>query len=478
MKHCTKAWLVSLEYPIPTDPSAAYQGPPIFGCNHLVCQRCGAEVRHVDHRSVGSMHPPDDLAALYASAHPETSPHLEGGSLHDTSRAYLCKCAWYGMNFSGAKQVDDLEYQDWICGGHDPSAKKPKGPTSAVVALSNAEATLKAKAEAVTAEASRRYVDVAGAKIQLHWAPGVNPAFSTAAGLRDALLASYPDAAQFGGPIVGRNREDTAPAWGWAAELIAQRSDWWPALGIALQHAAKDGGELAQIALATLLADYRDSFALLPWMAPLAEAETFHVRAPGSATGWGMPDCTIPAIVHDQQTSFAEIHGAKEQFLYQYGKNATNLKGPFTKEADLRALLEKSARAGQFPYGTRGPWSWVGPTLIVGEPWLRPALVHAISTIDADDEVLVLALLDWLSEERDLWQFVPLLDSWDAHHPAWWDQPAGTQPSGWKYNARSSHWPDVHTMGDIVVEANRRAKLQIATPPVVDLPALYGPSIS
>jgi hypothetical protein len=118
-------------------------------------------------------------------------------------------------------------------------------------------------------------------KIQFRYAPSVNPEFSTASELRDSLLASYPDAACFKAPVVGRGRDDTAPAWGWAPDLIRTRSDWWPALGIALQHAVHDGGDLARTAFATLMADFRDVLALLPWTEPLAEALP-DVLAPGS----------------------------------------------------------------------------------------------------------------------------------------------------------------------------------------------------
>lgn len=479
MKHCVKAFLVSLERELPADPSIAYEGrPPVIGCNHLVCRKCGAVVRHVDHRSVTGKLPPvaDEIRALYESPTPEQSPLLNSAPLHDTSRAYFCRCDWAAVNISGSQRVDDLDHQDWACAGHEPAGKAADAP--AVAAMAAAQATLIAQAEAQTAELRKRYVPVEGAKIRFKYAVNVNPAFATASELRDCLLASYPDAAYFGGPVVGKNRDDTAPAWGWAAELIGKRSDWWPALGIALQHAVKDGGDLARIAFATLLADYRATVALLPWTAPVAQAQSFDVRAPGSGTGWGMPDCRIDSIVRDQQAWFAEVRGDTEAFFDGYGRNGSAIKGPFTNEADLRALLAESARAGQFPDGSNGPWSWIGDELITGEAWLRPALVHAILTIDAANEPMVLALLDWCSEERDLWQFVSLLDGWDAQHPAWWDNPADTKPAGWRRTMRSSHWPEVSTLGDVVLEALRRAKLQIATPPIVDLPVLYGPNIS
>ncbi|HEY0195402.1 MAG TPA: hypothetical protein VGC42_30010, partial [Kofleriaceae bacterium] len=318
----------------------------------------------------------------------------------------------------------------------------------------------------------------ANAKIRFKWAVNVEPAFATAAELRDALLASYPDASYFQAPVVGRNRDETAPAWGWVPELIRQRTDWWPALGVALQHAAKEGGDLARTALATLLADCYDTLALLPWTAPVAQAEAWPNKAPGAGTGWGMPECTLQAIVRDQEKTLGEIRGDATAFLDGYGKGGAVIQGPFADEADLKTLLAESAQAGQFPDGKNGPWSWLGSELVTGEAWLRPALKDAILTIDASDETQVLAMLDWFFEERDLWQYAPLLQGWDEHHPAWWDKPASTKPSGWRYDMRSAHWPDVATIGDVVVEAMRRGHKQVATPPVADLPALYGAGIS
>lgn len=310
----------------------------------------------------------------------------------------------------------------------------------------------------------------AAAKIRFDWAVNVHPEFATPAELPDALLASYPDAAFFG--VRGSAGTGTTPRRGWATELIAQRSDWWPALGIAIQHAAKDGGELAQIALATLLADYRDMFALLPWTAPLAEGMSFSVRAP-LGDGMGHARLHDPAIVRDQQRSFAEIHGAKEQFLYQYGKNGTNLKGPFTKEADLRALLAKSAPAGQFPHGTRGRGA---------------GSARRLSSATSG------CARSWSTRSR---RSTRTTRSWRSRFSI--DSPrsaicgssrrcstAGRRPlrRGGKSQrrrsrqagdtARSSHWPNVATMGDIAIEANRRARQQLATPPVLDLLALHG----
>jgi hypothetical protein len=311
------------------------------------------------------------------------------------------------------------------------------------------------------------------AKIRFAYAPNVNPEFATAAELRDSLLASYPDAAHFGGPVVGRNRDDTAPAWGWAIDLIRTRRDWWPALGIALQHAANDGGELARTALATLAGSFRDSLAVLPWTAPTAAAWP-DARAPGSATGWGAPDFRLQTIVRDQASDLAVIKsGAGEAWLDAYGPGGAEITAPFTCEADLAALLRDTAHAGQFPDGSNGPWSWLGFALIVGEAWLAPAFVHVASTIDGTDLPIVLALLDHLFEQRDLWQLAPALEAWVANPPAWWATPAATQPPGWRYPMRSAYWPGVTTLGDVVQFALGQANGQRATPPVLDLPVLY-----
>ena len=72
---------------------------------------------------------------------------------------------------------------------------------------------------------------MAANKISYSYAAGVYPQFSTVAELRDASLASYPDAEYFKAPVVGVNRDDTAPAWGWLATLLRTRTDWWAVHG-------------------------------------------------------------------------------------------------------------------------------------------------------------------------------------------------------------------------------------------------------
>ena len=111
--------------------------------------------------------------------------------------------------------------------------------------------------------------------------------------------------------------------------------------------------------------------------------------------------------------------------------------------------------------------------------WTVAALLLSLSLtrqgIDAAD-AMVFAMLDWCFEEQDLWRFVQLLDGWRAHPPPWWTIPASTTPTGWERNMRSAHWPNMNTLGDVAIEALRRAKWQVVTPPVLDLPPLYGPT--
>lgn len=475
MQHCAEAWLVSLEYELPTDPSVAYDGgDPIVGCNHLVCKRCGAEVRHADHRAVPALYPPEDLKDLYESPAPESSPLLDARPLHKDSRAYFCRCSWYGCELSGGKDTETMDDHEWRCAGHpDKDSPEHKQHVERAARI--------AKAEAETAPLRQQGAEIAAiqnAKIRFTYG-NVHPEFTTATGLRDALLASWPDAGYFNAPVVGKGRDDTMPAWGWAIELIHRRTDWWPALGIALQHAVKDGGAYAQRAFATLLADYRDSLALLPWTEPLA-AEFPDATAPGSGTGWGVPDWRAETIIADQKKSLVEMsgEGADEAFLDEYGAGGKPITGPFRNADDLRALLIKSAHAGQFPNGTEGPWSWLGFEIITAPAWFRPALDRVIHTLDLSDDRVLRALLDWFSEERDLWRYIDLMTGWVNQTPSWWGDAANTKPSGWRYNMRSAHWSGVATLGDVATEALRRAALQAATPPVEDLTQLYGAHIS
>ncbi|MBA2321329.1 MAG: hypothetical protein H0V89_09250 [Deltaproteobacteria bacterium] len=468
MNYCTTPVLVGLDHPLPSDPSIAYNGtPPAIGCNHLVCSNCGAVVRHADSRSITSNHAPPEaeLQKLYDAKDPAGSPLLDSAPLHRKSRAYFCRCDWNAVDLGGTLYVGSSD-QPWRCAGHGPTAP---GAHDTQVAAAR-EAT-----DALVAAAVPIFVPDTGAKIQLRYAGNVNPAFSTASELRDNLLASYPDAAHFRGPLVGRNREDTAPAWGWVRDFLLMRSDWRPALGIALQHAATNGGELAQTALVELLAHFKESFALLPWTAPMAELWPDRRTVSVAATGWGGPDYRLDAVIRDQKKHVVDVGAGKARaFLSGYGVDGKPIDGPLTNEVELRALLGASARAGQSPGGDKGPWSWLAIKFLFGDAWLRPAFVRIVETIDGTDQAMTFALLDWFFEESDLWQFSKLLEKWVADPPPWWATPSNTKPTGWKRTIRSSFWPGVKTLGDLATEALRRAKWQVVTPPVIDLPQLYG----
>ena len=362
--------------------------------------------------------------------------------------------------------MNDID-QAWQCGGHEVTARD----------LRVAEA--RKSTDALISADVPIFIPESGAKVTLRYAPGINPTFASASELRDSLLASYPEAARFGYPVVSRNLEQTAPAWGWAIDLVHQRGDWRPALGIALQHAATDGGELARLALVDLMAHFSDSAALFPWTESLASKWPELRPDRTSATGWGRPDYRLDAIARDQKTFLSNVETSKSSvFLDGYGAGGEPIIAPKTNQAQLKALLDTSAKAGRFPDGDKGPWSWLQFELMFGEAWIRPAFLQIVHRLDAGDTNSAYALLDWFAEEQDLWQFVQLIESWVANPPSWWTTRADTKPAGWKRTIRTSFWPGVTTLGDAAIEALRRAKWQAATPPVVDLPQLYGSSIS
>ncbi len=473
MNYCVDAVLVGLDHELPSDPSVAYSGgEPAIGCNHLVCRACGAIVRHADSRGVTSHSPSpeSDLQKLYESSNPAASPLFDSAPKHRDSRTYFCKCDWHAVVLGGVVRVATLE-QRWSCAGH--------GPGVVVEPRDNPVAEARKATDAAVAAAVPIFIPEDGAKIRLHWAIGVDPAFATAAELRDSLLASYPDAAATGVPLVRKNREDSAPAWGWVKDLLLTRSDWRPALGIALQHAATDGGPLAQTALVELLAHVTESVALLAWAAPMAERWPDQRTVNVAATGWGRPDYRLDAIIRDQKKYVQDVRAGKARaFLGGFGVGGKPITGPLTNEVDLCKLLVESARAGQSPGGDTGPWSWLASKMLLGDDWTMPAFVRIVSTIDHHDDAMVFALLDWFFEEHDLSRFLPLLEGWHARPPAWWSRPAATAPPGWKRNMRSAHWPDIETLGDVTTEVIRRAKWQVVTPPVLDLPLLYGSAVS
>jgi len=288
----------------------------------------------------------------------------------------------------------------------------------------------------------------------------VAPPFSTAAELRDALLQSYPEAAYFGDrPVVAIHRGDeTEPAWLWVQKLIRQRTDWWPALGIALQHAVHDGGEIARTALGDLLFAASESMVLLQWTGPLANAGSERLAEV----------IARQRVLHDEQlTAPVALSGIEPDGRW------TNVE--VQTQAQLDALLAATACVGQRTgFGvdpTGGLWSWLVYELLVHEP-LRPMIVTACDTFSGGSDAEVRAVLDWFTDEHDLWRYVDLLERWERSHPPWWDAPAKTKAAGWKYPVRDWLADRAKTLGDIALAALARAKQQAATPPVIDLAPL------
>lgn len=305
----------------------------------------------------------------------------------------------------------------------------------------------------------------------------VAPAFSTASELRDALLASYPDAAYFGGaPVVGINRGDeTAPAWKWADELLRQRTDWWPALGIASQHAAQDGGDVARVALADFLEHSHDSKALLEWTEPMAKLWP-DARAVTSATSFGNPDYRLATIIAAQR----QLWDKQQNAPISVGGLAPDggwVTVDVKTQADLEALLAKSARIGQRQsfdaLPTEGPWSWLVSELVV-HSWMRPMAPVACARFGAGTDAEVRATLDWFTDEHDLWRYVSVLEAWSRTPPSWWSEIADAKPPGWKYPVRGWLADKPKTLGDIARAALSRARNQAATAPKIDLAPIFG----
>lgn len=289
--------------------------------------------------------------------------------------------------------------------------------------------------------------------------------FSTASELCDGLLASFPDAAFANAPYVVVTLDDARPAWSWTVDLIRRRSDWWPALGIALQHAAHDGGDLARTALADLLANHHEAVVLLEWTEPLARRWP-DVTATISATSWGVPDLRLERIISDQKTFWNLVtKPGPRQVIVDGGTRLEE----YADETSLRSLLAKTAKAGQFPDGKSGPWSWLSDELLYRADVRQIAATLTGGFAGGTDQE-VRALLDWLSDEWDLWRFVDALDEWGATPPIWWGDAAHKKPSGWKHPIRPTYWQGTRTLGDVVQRLRRLAREQAATPAIVDLP--------
>jgi hypothetical protein len=293
--------------------------------------------------------------------------------------------------------------------------------------------------------------------------------FSTTTELRDALLASFPDADYAGGPFVMVNQDEAALAWGWVVDLVRQRTDWREGLGIAIQHAAHDGGDLARTALADLTANFKESLTLLEWTSPLARRWP-DVKATRCATGWGgnVINPRLSDVVTEQQAQWRSVGSGSKAFLDEFGAKGAPVTGKLSDTRDLQALLTETAKHGRFPDG-KGPWSWVANELLY-RTWMPAALVPAMTAaVAAGGDAEIHALLDWMSEECDLWRFVSLLDGWNNTPPPWWSRSADSKPSGWQQAIRAADWSGASTLGDVGKQLLARAQAQAATPPRVDL---------
>jgi hypothetical protein len=291
---------------------------------------------------------------------------------------------------------------------------------------------------------------------------------SSTSELRDALLASYPDAAHYGAPVARLNRDDTQAAWTWLLGLVRKRTDWWPALGIALQHAAQDGGDLARIALADFLESYQHSIALLEWTEPMAKQWPDAV-ATCRGTGFGEPDYRLATILTAQRALMDLSKTDTRMAVEGAGANGDWLIVDVQTQSDLESLLAASAKVEKYG-GANGPWHWVISQLIF-RPSLEPMMVGACEKLAAGSDVEVRAMLDWFFEEHDLWRYVDLLEGWNRTPPAWWNAPAGTVPPGWRFPIRGE---GAKILGDVVVRAVLRAREQAGTKMTIDLAPIFG----
>lgn len=293
---------------------------------------------------------------------------------------------------------------------------------------------------------------------------------SSTSELRDALLKSYPDAAHFGAPVIGINRGDeTAAAWTWLLGLIRKRSDWWPAIGISLQHAAQDGGDLARSALADFLESFQHSIVLLEWTEPIAKLWP-DARATCRGTSFGEPDYRLATILAAQRALWNQSQNETRVAVEGIGPNGDWIVVDVQVRADLESLLATSAKVGKHGDRGEGPWYWLLSQLMF-RPSLEPMVVGACAKLAAGSDAEVRAMLDWFFEEHDLWRYVDLLETWSRTPPAWWNAPTDIVPAGWRFPVRAE---SAKTLGDVALRALDRARTQAATRMTIDLPPIFG----
>lgn len=296
----------------------------------------------------------------------------------------------------------------------------------------------------------------------------VRRSFSSTSALRNELLASYPGASHLGAPIVLIDGDRPAPAWGWLLPLLRTRSDWWPAIGVAIQHAADEGGDLARIALADLLESHQEAVVLLPWTEAIAE------RWPTSksglvATTLGWPEFTLASIVRGERKLWNEVSLA-DVAVEGLGPDGGWLSTAVRSAEELTALLARAAAAGTTG-SDDGAWGWLLSTLLFHHE-LRAWMVPAAEELGSGSDLEVAALLDWFSREHDLWRHLSLVERWAATPQPWWNRPSAEVPEGWRHAIRQPD-PAARTLGEVALGTLERARAQAETAPVLDLPRLW-----
>lgn len=250
--------------------------------------------------------------------------------------------------------------------------------------------------------------------------------------------------------------------------LVHKRSDWWPAIGIALQHAANDGGDLARGALADFLESFQHSIVLLEWTEPMAKLWP-DARATERGTSFGEPDYRLATIIASQRASWELWQTDTRLAVEGIGPDGDWLVADVQTQADLESLLATSAKVEKYS-GGEGPWYWVRSKLMF-RPALEPMMVGACAKLAAGSDVEVRAMLDWFFEEHDLWRYVDLLEGWSRTPPSWWNEPADIVPPGWRFPIRAE---GAKTLGEVALRALKRARAQAAAKMTIDLPRLFG----
>jgi len=293
--------------------------------------------------------------------------------------------------------------------------------------------------------------------------------FSTAAELALALERALDEGRGYGDPIVRVGFDDSEPAWRFLDRVIAERSDWLPAVGLALQHAAWRGDGFTRQALVEFLASVRRSVALLPWTEPLAGVlGAVQGRRAGLFWGRDLADLTLRAVVDAHLAWRAEVDAPAWQLPLAGWRSTRKDLFALASPADLDAAAER-ARRGAFTPTEWGdsPIAWLH-LAAVARPWVDDWGVGWVRrALNGDADLRTLAF-EWLLDGRDLWRHLAVLDGLRARPPAWWNLSVHDRPAGWKRGLRLARTDQV-TLGVLVGRLVARGRAQADTPPVCDL---------